>query len=221
MTIADGRRNQAPAPSAAAARSCAATRSTLQPSRLECPPYGRFCPVHAWPVLRCPPRLEMAGMSYAVGRCRCARDLERWARTRRRTPDGRRWCVRRSSPGLTSVVLSSLNLDALAVFFLCTLGYYLMFARLYLARIVVHGNEIHGMCTAPYLAFYSIQRWGEFAWWDPTTANGWLHHSEAERGAGMSNPARQVAVLTNFRPALGGDGPDTTRLSAGARPRRR
>lgn len=56
MTIADGRRNQAPAPAASAAPSCTATRTTLQLSRLGRPPYGRFGPVHVWPVLRCPPR---------------------------------------------------------------------------------------------------------------------------------------------------------------------
>ena len=30
--------------------------ATLQLSRLGRPPYGQFCPVHVWPVLRCPPR---------------------------------------------------------------------------------------------------------------------------------------------------------------------
>src|SRR5437879_12758927 len=35
------------------ARSCTAT---LQHTRLGALAYGRFCPVHVWPVLRCPPR---------------------------------------------------------------------------------------------------------------------------------------------------------------------
>src|SRR6267142_2291267 len=36
------------------ARSCMAT---LQHTRLGAVAYGRICPVHVWPVLRCPPRL--------------------------------------------------------------------------------------------------------------------------------------------------------------------
>ncbi|TMK25141.1 MAG: long-chain fatty acid--CoA ligase, partial [Actinobacteria bacterium] len=36
------------------ARSCTAT---LQHTRLGAVAYGRICPVHIWPVLRCPPRL--------------------------------------------------------------------------------------------------------------------------------------------------------------------
>src|SRR5438445_13361858 len=35
------------------ARSCTAT---LQHTRLGAVAYGRICPVHVWPVLRCPPR---------------------------------------------------------------------------------------------------------------------------------------------------------------------
>src|SRR5438128_11218665 len=35
------------------ARSCTAT---LQHTRLGAVAYGRICPVHIWPVLRCPPR---------------------------------------------------------------------------------------------------------------------------------------------------------------------
>ena len=30
----------------------------LQLTRLSVGPYGRFCPVHVWPVLRCPPRVK-------------------------------------------------------------------------------------------------------------------------------------------------------------------
>src|SRR6266850_4829522 len=39
------------------ARSCMAT---LQHTRLGAVAYGRICPVHVWPVLRCPPRTEHA-----------------------------------------------------------------------------------------------------------------------------------------------------------------
>ena len=37
--------------------------AALQHSRLGAVAYGRLCPVHVWPVLRCPPRLEPVGGS--------------------------------------------------------------------------------------------------------------------------------------------------------------
>src|SRR3989441_4468737 len=39
------------------ARSCTAT---LQHTRLGAVAYGRICPVHIWPVLRCPPRRRLS-----------------------------------------------------------------------------------------------------------------------------------------------------------------
>jgi len=51
--------------------------------------------------------------------------------------------------------------------------YYLLFARYYLSGTVVHGSDTHGVWTVPYLAFYSIGRFHEFPWWDPTGLNGW------------------------------------------------
>jgi hypothetical protein len=35
---------------------CAPLSARATTLSLERPPYGRFCPVHVWPVLRCPPR---------------------------------------------------------------------------------------------------------------------------------------------------------------------
>src|SRR5882672_4957184 len=45
------------------ARSCMAT---LQHTRLGAVAYGRICPVHVWPVLRCPPRLLETGINPEV-----------------------------------------------------------------------------------------------------------------------------------------------------------
>src|SRR2546425_6648196 len=37
---------------------CALTRERATTHPLERPSYGRFCAVHVWPVLKCPPRAQ-------------------------------------------------------------------------------------------------------------------------------------------------------------------
>jgi hypothetical protein len=60
----------------------------------------------------------------------------------------------------------------LIVFLGCFAMYYFVYARYYLTGEIVHGSDTHGMWTVEYLEFYSIAKFGEFAWWDPTGVNG-------------------------------------------------
>lgn len=65
----------------------------------------------------------------------------------------------------------------LATFVGCFTLYYVVYARYYLTGEVVHGSDTHGMWSVEYLAFYSIAKFGEFAWWDPTGLEGWPIYS--------------------------------------------
>ena len=41
--------------------------AALQHTRLGADAYGRFCPVHVWPVLRCPPRsMDHQGLAFPI-----------------------------------------------------------------------------------------------------------------------------------------------------------
>jgi hypothetical protein len=53
------------------------------------------------------------------------------------------------------------------------LVYYLFFVRQFLRPDTVMGGDTQILWSFNYLALYSLARFGEFLWWDPTTLNGW------------------------------------------------
>jgi hypothetical protein len=51
--------------------------------------------------------------------------------------------------------------------------YYLFFVRQFLQLDTVMGGDTQILWSFNYLALYSLAKFGEFLWWDPTTLNGW------------------------------------------------
>jgi hypothetical protein len=60
--------------------------------------------------------------------------------------------------------------------------YFVFFVRQFLRPNLVMGGDTQIVWSFNYLALYSLAKFGEFLWWDPTTLNGWPSYVNLTNG---------------------------------------